>query len=309
MTTDIYILSGFLGSGKTSLLTQLLQHEKELGRKVGVVMNELGKLSIDSTAVPEDTPLTELLNGCVCCSLSEQFEAQLYGLLQDHQLDVIYIETTGAAHPMEVYDACLSPLFASKVSMKGILSVIDLNQWKQREKLSPAIRQLMVEQIRQADLLLLNKIDLVSEQEQASFLFEIQQFNSHAKTILTQQAQININEVLQIKTQTKGEHTPIHVHNELRLQSLVYTFSDAVERNLFEEFLHSLPETVYRMKGFIRFTSSPTLYSFQYSYGVPLFISDMMNYPLTLVIIGEKLDKNTLEQQLRNIEKNGLGQN
>ncbi|MCX8003260.1 MAG: CobW-like GTP-binding protein, partial [Anoxybacillus mongoliensis] len=90
--TDIYILSGFLGSGKTTLLKRLLQHEKEHGRKVAVVMNEIGQVSIDSHAVSEDAVLSELLSGCVCCTIQDQFEVELYSLIQKHELDVIYIE-------------------------------------------------------------------------------------------------------------------------------------------------------------------------------------------------------------------------
>ncbi|KAF0826133.1 Metal chaperone, involved in Zn homeostasis [Cytobacillus firmus] len=107
--TEIYILSGFLGSGKTTLLKQLLQDEKKQGRKVAVMMNELGKVSIDSDAVDEDVPLKELLDGCICCTISDKLEAQLQELLMVEKPEAIYIETTGAAHPIEVLDSILSP--------------------------------------------------------------------------------------------------------------------------------------------------------------------------------------------------------
>ena len=84
---EVFILSGFLGSGKTTLLQNILTQEKELGRNVAVVMNELGQVSIDSNAVSENTPLKELLNGCVCCTIQGQLEVHLQGLLQEHFLN------------------------------------------------------------------------------------------------------------------------------------------------------------------------------------------------------------------------------
>ena len=106
--TEVYLLSGFLGSGKTTLLKNLLQEEKLARRKVAVLMNELGNVSIDSDAVDEDIPLKELLDGCICCTIQDKLEAQLQGLLVESKPEVIYIEATGAAHPVEVLDAVVS---------------------------------------------------------------------------------------------------------------------------------------------------------------------------------------------------------
>ena len=78
---EIYILSGFLGAGKTTLLQKALEEEQRNGRTAAVVMNEIGQASVDSDAVPNGTPLKELLNGCVCCTLSNKLEVQLSELL------------------------------------------------------------------------------------------------------------------------------------------------------------------------------------------------------------------------------------
>ena len=69
---DVYLLSGFLGSGKTSLLSNLIAQFKAEGIKPAVIMNELGKLAFDSRAVDEDIPLKEMLEGCICCTGSEK---------------------------------------------------------------------------------------------------------------------------------------------------------------------------------------------------------------------------------------------
>lgn len=194
MSTEIYILAGFLGSGKTTLLKQLLQDEKENGRKVAVLMNELGKVSIDSDAIDEDIPLRELLDGCICCTIQDKLEGQLQGLLTLEKPDVIYIEATGAAHPVEVLDAVLSPLFANSIVPKGIISILDSARWLHRKQLTPQVLQLLVEQIRHADCLLVNKIDLLSEDEQANVIQEVQSINSTAFTLLTKMQKYQLNE-------------------------------------------------------------------------------------------------------------------
>ena len=151
---EIYILSGFLGAGKTTLLQKALEEEQRNGRKSRVVMNEIGQVSIDSDAVPNGTPLKELLNGCVCCTLSDKLEVQLSELLNQYDLDVIYIETTGAAHPVEVLDACLSPLLAEKVRIHSIITLIDAALWLERHKLKIPLRKLITEQVEHADIII-----------------------------------------------------------------------------------------------------------------------------------------------------------
>lgn len=88
------------------------------------MMNELGKVSIDSDVVDEDVPLKELLDGCICCTISDKLEAQLQELLMADKPEAIYIETTGAAHPIEVLDSILSPLFAERMLVKGFFLLL-----------------------------------------------------------------------------------------------------------------------------------------------------------------------------------------
>ena len=119
--TEVYILGGFLGSGKTTLLRKILKQESEAGRKVAVLLNELGSVSVDSSLIGDDVPLKELFDGCICCTLQDKLEVQLHELLAENELDAVYIETTGAAHPVEVLDAIMSPLFAKTLIIRGSL--------------------------------------------------------------------------------------------------------------------------------------------------------------------------------------------
>lgn len=302
--TEVYILSGFLGSGKTTLLKRLLENERQLGRKVVVMMNELGKVSIDSDAArEEDVALKELLGGCICCSIQDKLEAQLQGLLLNEKPEVIYIETTGAAHPVEVLDAILSPLFADQFMIKGIVTTVDGLRWKDRSLLSPQLQQLLLEQVRHADFILINKMDELSDAEQAKIIFEIQAINAAAQCLLTNFSQVAIEQLRKISVSfTKQSHQSA-AKSALNLSTFVYQFQSAISHTRFEEFLTLLPNTIYRIKGYVKFDNSQKPYLFQYSYGMPIYFKEEMNLPLNLVFIGENINWQEIEERLNNLEQ------
>lgn len=298
----MYLLSGFLGSGKTTLLKHLLQEEKLAGRKVAVLMNELGSVSIDSDAVSEDVPLKELLDGCICCSIQDKLESQIQGLLMESKPDVIYIEATGAAHPVEVLDGVVSPLFANRLNFKGIITVIDGKQWLERRNLSPQIQQLLIEQVKYSNLILINKTDRCLEEELAKLNVEIQMLNPYATIILTMYSKVPIKEVRNLGFNEELTATYQHTHHELDLRSFVYTFDHHIDQTAFEMFLKNMPDTIYRMKGYIKFSESSYPYLFQYTYGMPIYMKEYMNMPLNLVMIGDGINWKDIENQLSKLE-------
>ena len=297
---EVYILSGFLGSGKTSLLKRLLADEHKTGRKTAVMMNELGKVSIDSDVVAEEeVTLKELLGGCICCSIQDKLEAQLQGLLIDEKPEVIYIETTGAAHPVEVLDAILSPLFADKLIIKGIFTTVDGKRWLDRKLLSPQLQQLILEQVRHADFIIVNKMNELTDNEQAKLTFEIQSINQKARCLLTNFSQVSIEQLRKLAVSTEKIAQP----TQLNLTTFVYQFKSAINQTEFEEFLKELPDTIYRIKGYLKFDYSNLPYLFQFSYGMPLYLKENMNMPLNLVFIGENIQWDIIKTQLKNLEK------
>ncbi|WP_421378965.1 CobW family GTP-binding protein [Bacillus salacetis] len=310
MKKDVYLLSGFLGSGKTTLLKNLIAALKDKGLKPAVLMNELGSVSIDSQEVEEGTPLKELLDGCICCSIQDKLESQLQELLFQDDFDVLVIETTGAAHPVEVVDAVMSPLFADRFHFKGIITVVDGKQWVSRGAYSPQVLQLMREQIRHAHLLVFNKEDLLSEMEKGTALFEIQQINPNAKLLITNYSKVSPSDLLNLEGKHQsGERKKSAIGHQLNLRAYVHTFSGSVSQTGFEEWMKTLPDTIYRMKGYIPFSGRKYPYMFQYSYGMPLIFPENMNLPKTLVIIGEELDESKLRNELKELEESSPNSN
>ncbi|WP_409369527.1 CobW family GTP-binding protein [Lysinibacillus sp. 38-6] len=287
---DVYLFSGFLGSGKTSMLTDVIRQLKEKGLKPAVIMNELGKLPFDSQAVEEDVPLKEMLEGCICCSGAEKTEAQIQSLLLDSEFDVLIIETTGAAHPVEALDAVYSPIFAEQLNVKGIVTVADSKLWLNRETLTPQVRTLFMEQIRHAHLLLANKMDLLSEAEQAKVVYELQGFNPHAFILQTTNGRVPLSLLkgLTATVQIDKENivkTPI---SSMHLASRLVEF-DGVHftQAQFEDWVRALPDTVYRMKGYVPIEGVKNPMLFQYAYGMVQWLPEYIKMPAKLVLIGE----------------------
>ncbi|MFJ7936848.1 CobW family GTP-binding protein [Sporosarcina sp. NPDC096371] len=291
---DVYLFSGFLGSGKTSLLLHTIGQLKEQGKKPAVLMNEFGALPFDSDAVEGegDVPLKELLEGCICCTGSEKTEAQLQGLLEENDdIDVILIETTGAAHPVEALDAIYSPLFADRLNVRGIVTVADSKRWLERDKLSPQIRALFMEQIRHAHLLVANKADLLTDEEMATVTLELSNFNGSAPIIQTTGAKVAfsfIEKTLQEPDKVSGQ--PIISGKNLPLSSKLITFTESVDKEDFENWIRSLPDTVYRMKGYVPVKGFKNPFLFQYAYGMVNWLPEYVMIEPCLVIIGEGIE-------------------
>lgn len=289
---DVYLFSGFLGSGKTSMLTDVIRQLKEKGLQPAVIMNELGKLPFDSQAVEEDVPLKEMLEGCICCSGAEKTEAQIQSLLLDSEFDVLIIETTGAAHPVEALDAVYSPIFAEQLHVKGIVTVADSKLWLHRDTLTPQVRTLFMEQIRHAHLLLANKTDLLTEAEQAQVVYELQGFNPHAFILQTTNGRVpyhlleNLSATVKIDKQYI-EKTPIA---SMHLGSRLVEFEDVhFTQEQIEEWVRGLPDTVYRMKGYVPIEGVKNPMLFQYAYGMVQWLPEFIKMPAKLVLIGENI--------------------
>ncbi|MDR6227280.1 CobW family GTP-binding protein [Desmospora profundinema] len=306
---EIYILSGFLGSGKTTLLRLLLEEERRRGRRVAVLMNELGDLSVDSAAVPGEIPLKELLNGCICCTIQSQLTQQLLHLYQQFRPDVIYIESTGVAHPLEVLDACVTPSTVPHLRICKIVTVVDLLRWQDRQRLNNRLQKLLEDQVRFSDILLLNKKDQVTGDRLEQSISEIQQINPKAFLTPTHQATFDTAELY---TSRPGRGSPsyfqspreqAHVHHHLHVRTFSYRWSRPIHRQALERWLRQSPDNLYRVKGCLRLKEHPhQLQSVQYAYGIPLFTPEYSSMPMITVFIGENLEEERLKHQLYELE-------
>jgi G3E family GTPase len=319
---DLYILSGFLGSGKSTLLRNLIQDERGKGNRIGVLMNELGEISIDSAFIPDDTPLEELLNGCICCTIQGELTNKLYQMLNEHELDTIFIEATGAAHPIEVLDACTHPSLVDKVVMKAIISVVDVKQWRERGTTKIPVRKLLEEQVKYGDIVLLNKIDRLNENEIEQVKKDITERNPKGLIVATTHADIQPellhehfeeqrkdrlckNDPSDPSHDSNDDHSGAHVHHHLHLRTFTQKLDRPLDRIAFEKWLKTLPSRIYRGKGFVQLTETPGLFLFQYAYGEPMFTRFNIEKPYepVLVLIGDEMDHEKMREELDQLQQ------
>ncbi|KGP81011.1 MULTISPECIES: CobW family GTP-binding protein [unclassified Paenibacillus] len=221
----VYILSGFLGSGKTTLLVQLIEHWQQQGLRPAVVMNELGEVNLDGQMVDSSVPMTEMLGGCICCTVRGDLGLQLADLVQEESPDIIIIEATGAANPMEILDAVTETSLYMRLELKSLITVVDaahLSGLYQEQK--GQTFKLMQEQIRCASVLLLNKTDRVNEQQLADLRDLLTRWNGFAPVIPTVRCEVDMDVLLRsgdnvhayqsVDETSKDAKKEQHVHSE-----------------------------------------------------------------------------------------------
>jgi G3E family GTPase len=152
-------------------------------------------------------------------------------------------------------------------------------------------------------LIVLNKSDELSEPEKLQVTVGIQALNPHSEVIMTSYSKVGQKQISKLVARKKDVAEASHVKENLNLTSFVYQFNTAIQQTDFENFLKHLPDSMYRIKGFVKFTHSALPYLFQYSYGMPLYMQEEMNLPLNLVFIGEEIKWDELRNQLRQLEK------
>ena len=296
---SITIINGFLGSGKTTFLNNCIHQLFKKDEKITIIMNEFGSFDVDSLLIEEDITVKSLINGCVCCDLNNDLVLQLQSLIKAGESQHILIESTGIAHPLEVFAACQDPTIVNDVEIPEIIGLVDALRFNNRMKYTAETNELMEEQIKYSDVIILNKMDLVTQVELENIKKQLVSINNKATIYVTTYSKLD-DVVVKNKSADINRHVHIHHHN---VQSMKYTFSTPIDRQLFYQFIMRLPDEVFRLKGFVKFKDqSDSTYEFQFSMGLPTYGITDREVPLTIVIIGEMLDTTRLKNQLEMIQ-------
>ena len=191
----VTLLSGFLGAGKTTLLNYILKENH--GKRIAVIENEFGEISIDhDLVIGADEDIFEMNNGCICCSIKGDLIATLNRLIErQDKFDSILIESTGLASPGPIAQAfLLEDEINDSLKLDGIVTLVDARHfWKQLDEVD-----VTWEQIAFSNVILLNKIDLVSADEIAKVDTRIRGINPTARIYQTQNAAIELDKILNI---------------------------------------------------------------------------------------------------------------
>jgi G3E family GTPase len=156
MAREIYIISGFLGAGKTTLIQKLLK-EAFGDKKVALIENDFGEISIDSLLLKTDLiEVKEINSGCICCNLSGDFAKALAELLTRYEPDVVIIEPSGVGKLSDVIKACMNPDILSMAEVKTCITVVDVKRCKM---FLENFGEFFEDQIKNADVILFSRVE------------------------------------------------------------------------------------------------------------------------------------------------------
>lgn len=309
MPVPFYLLCGSLGAGKTTLLMRLLEHWKSQGKRAGVLMNEAGEISIDG---PRAGSLAEqvmnLAGGCVCCDTKEDLSWGIAQLVNDAACDVIIIECSGLADPVEVIDAATDLYTARLATLERVIALLH----PITSETSHSSQYVTTQAIRCADELILNKQDLYVPGHWEGFKHGIVEQNPYARIWETTHARINATALLApIATRphpTKtnvvfGKPHSIGSHKRAAYHPIATTIrlGGPLNRARFLAWLKTLPKELERAKGYFRFVNEPELQEFQYAppsqpATAPIMLLDEPDP--AVVLIGRGYDVDTLGKSL-----------
>ena len=337
----VTVITGFLGSGKTTLVRYLLQNNQ--GRRIAVLVNEFGEVGIDGEILKScqvcdedetpDTNILELANGCLCCTVQEEFLPIMQTLLQRREdIDCIVIETSGLALPKPLVQAFRWPEIRTGATVDGVVTVVDGNalshgqivgdlealeaQRQADDSLDhePPIEELFEDQLACADMVLLTKTDMLSnDSSQQVQQWLQQQAPTGVKVVPCQQGEINPDILLGFNAAVEDDldsrhshhdHEEEHEHDD-HLESVYVELDETFEPSALVKRLQSLvqQQKIYRIKGFVsvpnkrmRLVLQGVGQRFDHFYDRAWQVNEARQ--TRLVVIGSNLDKETIAQAM-----------
>ncbi|GAE25441.1 hypothetical protein JCM9140_1436 [Halalkalibacter wakoensis JCM 9140] len=308
MKIPVYIVTGFLGSGKTTVLKKMLRSLKEQGKRPALIMNELGSENVEKEMF-EDEAMIELLNGCICCTIQEDMrnELQLF-LSQTTNVDVIIIEGTGIANPAEIVEALTHPELIDLVKIVSIIGMVDASRYLEYQSLfqsSKEIRTMLKQQIESSALLIMNKMDLIDQKKEKKVRAKIEEIKRREVPIVystygdvSEETLLETRFLTDVISTEKSTHHHHHDHHHHTFQAIKIEGINSFTQKDFEKWLKSHGPTLLRAKGYITFLGEDKVNSFQYAANRLEIESIDIPKQTCIILIGTNLNKDVLDQSL-----------
>lgn len=308
----VTVLTGYLGSGKTTLLNRILTHKDRA--RVAVIVNEFGEIGIDSKLVVQaDEQILEMNNGCICCTVRSDLIRIIGDLMQRREkFDRLLIETTGLADPGPVIQSFFtSEIVHTQTQLDAIITVVDAKHVWEHFKSSE-----VQEQIAFADVLLLNKTDLVSVGQLTTLERRVRQMNAFARIHRTQNCEVSIECVLGIRAfelknvlalDPKLLDDAPHEHDQSVRSFAILDAGNVNARKLttwLNRLIQARGRDIFRIKGILNLNNEDRRFVFQCVHmlldgrpGRPWQLGEARKNEL--VFIGRNLDEMTLREEFR----------
>lgn len=316
----VTIITGFLGSGKTTLLNHILTNNQYL--KVAVLVNEFGDIDIDiHLLISPDNNMLSLSNGCIFCTINDDLLDTVFQVLEsDKKIDYLIVETTGVAAPLPIIFTFLSPELRDLIRLDSVLTLIDAENFTSEHFESDAA----LKQVIYGDIILLNKVDLVTEDKLKQLESDIFCLKKGAHILHTTYGKVPFPLILDIdvikptnyplKSVDNSSYHHHHHHNHPHAHhhshhleidgfiSVSFECDRPFNIHKFQNFItDNIMNQVYRAKNILWFAESQLKHIFQLSgkrYDIET--EEWQNHPKNqLVMIGRNIDKNTLKTKLQ----------
>jgi len=317
----VTIVSGFLGSGKTTLLNRILNSDlaSRKGLKIAVMVNDFGELNIDSQlVVSAEQNMINLENGCICCTVESDLIEQLRKLLQlrEGRPDVILIETSGVSEPSKVVNTLRYPEFKNLLTIDAVISLLDAEQFTQLEG---TMKRLAMDQLSVADIIVLNKTDLVTDKQLQSLkeqwlfpkasVYETQYANVPLPLLMgvssaEQPPEFTAPEHACSESCSPQNHTHGHTHSHSQqFSSMSWQSEQPLHLQQLKQILTNLPSNIYRVKGIVNLVEVPEQRCLVHKVGSRLSIEKQDNWQVPknsqlVLIANSTLDKEVITMQL-----------
>lgn len=242
----VTVVAGFLGAGKTTLLNRLVQRS-DSGR-LAVIVNDFGALNIDAAIIAEvSDAVYSLQNGCICCTVQDDLLAQLVSLTQlSPRLERIVIECSGVSDPQRIVQTLGYPQLRAQLHLDAVITLVDAAGY---QALAGDVARLSRAQVAAADLVLLNKSDLVSP----AVLEQVRNsLGPRTRVFTTVQAELPDALLLAARSEPSGLKpvVPSASHDQL-FESWTWHSQQRLDATVFRAWLARLPADVYRLKGLV----------------------------------------------------------
>ncbi|MCR5678502.1 MAG: GTP-binding protein [Agathobacter sp.] len=280
----IVVVTGYLGSGKTTLMQNILKQEQ---RKIALIVNDMGSINIDAFILNQtgnqvvQVEMVEMQNGCICCTLRDEFMAEIERLSADPTIEAIFVEASGISEPSSIAGAFVNyeeMTENTRVYLKTVVSVVDVDRIY-REFLHDLsseddtedgdVINLIMDQIEFCNLMILNKTDLLTEKQLNEVKEALRNLQQEAEMITCTHGQVNLSEILdredfdfdEVEAYSAVQRALNNCEHddekacvdEYGISSFVFEERRPFNRDAFNRFVNDYPELLIRTKGYIWF--------------------------------------------------------
>lgn len=281
----IVLITGYLGSGKTTLMQNILKQEK---RKIALIVNDMGSVNIDASILNKtgnqvvQVEMVEMQNGCICCTLKDEFMAEIERLSADKSIEAVFVEASGISEPSSIAGAFvnyeeMTP--DTRVYLKTVVSVVDVDRiyreflydlMSEDELEDGDVINLIMDQIEFCNVMLLNKTDLLSEEQLAEVKTGLRNLQQEAEMIPCIHGEVDLEVLLdredfdfdEVEASSSVQRALNNCEHddekacvdEYGISSFVFEEMKPFNRDKFNVLVEDYPEVIIRTKGYIWFS-------------------------------------------------------